>query len=197
MTRDNCGRVSKKRARGFTLVELLVVIAIIGILVALLLPAIQAAREAARRAQCQSNMHNVALAVMNYESARKILPKGMTYDQATYGPKIDTLDKFGPNWIIEILPYMEEQPLRDSFDPGLFEPPNSAAFRPVNDNPAIAANRVARGTMIPALLCPSDPFSRVSYQGGTASEQTAHHGGNWARTNYAASAGAANSSIRP
>jgi type II secretory pathway pseudopilin PulG len=42
-----------------------VVIAIIGILVALLLPAIQAAREAPRRAQCQVNIHNVALAVLN------------------------------------------------------------------------------------------------------------------------------------
>src|SRR4051812_37018702 len=69
-----------KPQRGFTLVELLVVIAIIGILVALLLPAIQAAREAARRAQCQSQMHNVALAVLNYESSKKILPPGMTFD---------------------------------------------------------------------------------------------------------------------
>ncbi len=55
--------------RGFTLVELLVVIAIIGVLVALLLPAVQAAREAARRAQCQSQLKNIALAVLNYESA--------------------------------------------------------------------------------------------------------------------------------
>jgi prepilin-type N-terminal cleavage/methylation domain-containing protein len=62
--------------RGFTLVELLVVIAIIGVLVALLLPAVQAAREAARRAQCQSNLKNIALAVLNYESMKKELPPG-------------------------------------------------------------------------------------------------------------------------
>ncbi len=84
------------RRRAFTLVELLVVIAIIGILVALLLPAIQAAREAARRAQCQSNMHNAALAVLNYESARKILPKGMTFDPAL-ATTVQTLKSFGPN----------------------------------------------------------------------------------------------------
>ena len=40
---------------------------------------------------------------------------------------------------------------------------------------------------IPALLCPSDPFSRTSYQGGVV----ATHGANWGRTNYAASTGRA------
>src|SRR2546423_8123647 len=59
---------------GFTLVELLVVIAIIGILVALLLPAIQAAREAARRSQCVNKMKQLSLAVLNFESGRKVLP---------------------------------------------------------------------------------------------------------------------------
>src|SRR5688572_33422027 len=63
----------------FTLVELLVVIAIIGILVALLLPAVQAAREAARRAQCQSNLKNAALAVLNYESHNKTFPIGSVF----------------------------------------------------------------------------------------------------------------------
>src|SRR5262245_39605487 len=66
----------------FTLVELLVVIAIIGILVALLLPAVQAAREAARRAKCQNNMKNIALAVLNYESSRKRFPPGFVSQPA-------------------------------------------------------------------------------------------------------------------
>src|SRR6476659_9501579 len=121
----NSLRNRSARSRAFTIVELLVVIAIIGILVALLLPAIQAAREAARRSQCQNNLHNAALSVLNYESARKTLPKGMTYDQTAFALNITKIDKFGPNWIIEILPYMEEQAPRDSFDPGLFLPPSS------------------------------------------------------------------------
>jgi prepilin-type N-terminal cleavage/methylation domain-containing protein/prepilin-type processing-associated H-X9-DG protein len=179
-------RAARRRPRlgrptGFTLVELLVVIAIIGILVALLLPAIQAAREAARRAQCQSQLHNLALAVLNYESSKKILPPGMTFDPDPakgYGTKIQTLQNFGPNWIIEILPNMEETALRDSFDPGSLKAP----YLPIiNATKAVSLkNYTARGQVIPSLLCPSDPYNRILFQG---------YNENWGRTDYAANQG--------
>jgi prepilin-type N-terminal cleavage/methylation domain-containing protein len=87
---------------GFTLVELLVVIAIIGILVALLLPAIQAAREAARRSQCQSQIRQVGLAILNYEATTKKYPPSV-------GP--------GPyGYLAVTLPYYEEQNLKDLID---------------------------------------------------------------------------------
>jgi prepilin-type N-terminal cleavage/methylation domain-containing protein/prepilin-type processing-associated H-X9-DG protein len=185
-----------RRPHGFTLVELLVVIAIIGILVALLLPAIQAAREAARRANCQSNIHNVALAVLNYESNRKILPEGMTFDRG-FASGVDSLTNFGANWVIKILPYLEEQATYDGFfdatnglDPHTGELGyTTASTKRVNlsGSPLAPVNIIIRmrAISIPVMLCPSDPFNRIPYQG--------HNGnpGSYARGNYAANAGRA------
>ncbi len=77
-------RSFSKQRGAFTLVELLVVIAIIGVLVALLLPAIQAAREAARRSSCLSQIRQLGLAALNYESATKKFPPAVNIGSFSY-----------------------------------------------------------------------------------------------------------------
>lgn len=114
---------------GFTLVELLVVIAIIGVLVALLLPAIQAAREAARRTQCNNNLKNIGLAVLNFESSLQQFPTGGTMPDVRIewylkdtqsvsnpaqrrGPANGPLEQ-GLGWLYQILPYLEQGAIKN------------------------------------------------------------------------------------
>jgi prepilin-type N-terminal cleavage/methylation domain-containing protein len=100
--------------RGFTLVELLVVIAIIGILVGLLLPAVQTARESARRTTCSNKLKQIAVAMHNFESARKKFPDGCTIRvsnpncllSSTVSPAVTNAD-IGAPWSVMILPFME------------------------------------------------------------------------------------------
>jgi prepilin-type N-terminal cleavage/methylation domain-containing protein/prepilin-type processing-associated H-X9-DG protein len=100
----------------FTLVELLVVIAIIGVLVALLLPAVQSAREAARRCSCASNVNQLILAVHNYDMAHGIYPPG-TIDAK--GPIMNVPLGYHHSWLIQSLPYLEEQNIWNAIDKNL------------------------------------------------------------------------------
>ena len=139
------------RARhGFTLVELLVVIAIIGILVALLLPAVQAAREAARRAQCQNQLKQLALGLLNYESTYGAFPAGarsfpLTLNPAHRPPSSNGDEVGAPwTWVTSVMPYIERQNFIDQLDVGIAL--NAGVNLPLIEEASM-----------PELICPSDP----------------------------------------
>ncbi len=150
---------SKNRA-GFTLVELLVVIAIIGILAGLLLPAIQQAREAARRMSCSSNMRQLGLAVMNYESAYRVMPSsGEGLDPLGIYPtgeaKISASDKalgrkevalYPVSVFVTILPYVEQA---NAY--------NLINFSYAYNDLRAPSNQKATQNEIPVYRCPSSP----------------------------------------
>ncbi len=96
------------RRTGFTLVELLVVIAIIGILVGMLLPAVQQVREAARNANCQSNLRNVSLACLNFESTKQRFPAGTRFLATEMGATRAEGD-LGSSILFALLQNLEQQ----------------------------------------------------------------------------------------
>jgi prepilin-type N-terminal cleavage/methylation domain-containing protein/prepilin-type processing-associated H-X9-DG protein len=166
---------SVMRRRGFTLIELLVVITIIGILVGLLLPAVQAAREAAREVQCLNNLKQLALALNNHHSGRRTFPFASTWrlngKLTLSGIEASNNKDLAENWVITILPQIEQRTIGLSFD----------LTKPIPH----ANNAAARAKRMSVMLCPTDAFNEKPFM-GEVSSFTRGMGDNWARGNYAA-----------
>ncbi len=133
--------------KAFTLVEVLVVVAIIGLLIALLLPAVQAARDASRRSSCANNLKQIGLAVQSYHNVHGCYPpgnvtktQGICHGDALAGVGYPSED--GANWLIAILPFVEQSTLFDQYDSNQF-----------NES---AQNRTVREAQLPTYVCPSD-----------------------------------------
>ncbi len=166
-------RRARSSQRAFTLIELLVVIAIIAVLIALLLPAVQQAREAARRSQCGNNLHQLALALHNYEGNNKVFPPGNTgptngngsfpagWCDPNYGCGLP-YGHFG--WPVFILPQLEAKNIYSKID---FTVPAytvslieliGGGGAPTQRGPAgNVANKVASESLPTVFVCPSAP----------------------------------------
>jgi prepilin-type N-terminal cleavage/methylation domain-containing protein len=183
-------RARSSDSRGFTLIELLVVISIIALLIALLLPAVQAAREAARRAQCTNNLKQLGLALQNYHDAHNAIVPGRIWpyvpspaSTAPPSPLSDGGFQDTP-WLPLLLPFLEQQPLANSFNYSLgsYGPGNLGVF----------ANSTVTATLLGVLQCPSDgssaPFQfPVSFQGGALSapiQARGNYAANWGNNLY-------------
>jgi len=68
------------------LIELLVVTAVIAILAAIVLPALSKAKQATKATLCANNMHQLAVAAMDYDADNKRLPSMLEWEYPTNGP---------------------------------------------------------------------------------------------------------------
>lgn len=145
--------LSRSHRKGFTLVELLVVIAIIAVLVALLVPAVQKVREASARSTCQNNLRQLGLALHAHNSAYNCFPPAGEY---LYNETPTTLKQTQnlQSPITLLLPFIEQE--------GIYEGFNLA--KRYND-PLAPNNQVAAQTVIPLLLCQSNPLRELRSAG--------------------------------
>ena len=96
--------VSESRPRTF--VNALGILLVCGCLCGLLLPAVSPAREAARRMHCSNQLKQIALALHNYHAVYKSFPPAYIADSR--GRPIHS-------WRVLILPFLEQQPLYESY----------------------------------------------------------------------------------
>src|SRR6267154_3875895 len=94
---------ARKQPRlGFTLVELLVVIAIIAVLIGLLIPAVNAARKSAQSIQCQGNLRQLGLAIIQYRDQNGAYPQY----RAEYPPITNAYGVNRPRWQWLLAPHL-------------------------------------------------------------------------------------------
>ena len=180
-------QIKGSRKRGFSLVEVLVVIGIISLLVALLMPAVQSSRAAARRAQCLNNMKQIGLALHGYHEQHNVLPPAAIWAGPPGEPQgrgvlpigfMDRIalgsatasdpDRMHANWLIQVLPMLDQGTLWNAFDSSL----------PISHS----KNETVRTTSIPGLKCPDDTFNEAPY---VRDQQAGGSSNKYARGNYA------------
>lgn len=123
---------------GFTLVELLVVMTLVVVLLSLLLPAVQDVRQSAHRLQCQNNLRQIGLGLLNFESCFRVFPASGW----TMATPANPSGKF-TGWRAAMLPYIEQANIQSGYSTKLHWWQQE--------------NLAAGSFQIPTYLCPSTP----------------------------------------
>ncbi|WP_169978384.1 DUF1559 family PulG-like putative transporter [Tautonia rosea] len=141
------------RRKGLSMIELLVVVGVMAILAALLLSAVMSAREAARRAQCQSQLRQLALALQTYHGTFEAFPLGMTLGHDPRWMNPDAPPFPDESFLVAVLPFIEQQPAYDAINHGLWI--------------VSAENTTIHAFRLRTFACPSDPGAGEAFPIGT------------------------------
>jgi len=127
-----------------SLLELIVVMGIIGLLVSLSLPAVTRSRQAARRLQCQNNLRQIGLALLQ------------TTDVAGRFPACGNFGHDGNHhsWVVDVLPWLDQSTIASQWDKD----------KPIDD----PVNAPLAALFVPILTCPSDISVTMSTSKKTA-----------------------------
>jgi prepilin-type N-terminal cleavage/methylation domain-containing protein/prepilin-type processing-associated H-X9-DG protein len=130
--------VSRPARNGFTLVELAVVIVIIVILIGLMLPAVRRVRPAANRMSCQNNLHQLVMALAQYESATGTSASAPSaFPPGCIGPGGNPEERL--SWMVALLPYLAQE----------------AVYRKIDLQKGYEGNVSAVQTRFEVFLCPT------------------------------------------
>jgi hypothetical protein len=127
-----------------------------------------------------NNLKQLGLGLINFESARKSFPAAMKGAPSSWlgGTTVpyncgatEDVAGFRENWVVQILPHIEEQ----------------ALFNSINREVSLAdsSNAKARSQRVPTMLCPTDSFNQQPFS-ASGGAQFLGLGDNWARGNYGA-----------
>lgn len=167
-------------------IGLLVLVLVIGMLFVLVVVGLFAARESARRNVCANNMKQLNLGLQAYVESNRRFPPSSMWERPE---DIETANSphLKANWVIQLLPYLDSQPLADLLDH------SPATYLSDDVTPAgTNFNQQGRGVELSFMLCPADrEFNLRPYNGACFGQ-----GNGWARGNYAANGGAGFLSIK-
>jgi type II secretory pathway pseudopilin PulG len=157
-------------SRGVTRVELMALVLVIAVSLAIIVIAIQSARESGRRAQCQNNMRNIGLALVNFQTSKNHFPSAGTFydDPAVHqgdplkstiyraitnpGAHPGEADSWLHSWVIDTSPYYDVADFYNAWDK------QRSYLSTVRSNTSFlrVTNSVMAAIPIGVLRCPDD-----------------------------------------
>ena len=163
---------------GLSRIEVLVILMLLLVVGVVVGPWVLGSRESARRTACEERMAGLAAGLIEYERTQGRLPTAAAWDTTALHSlalhESSRWDLFvGPNWAVELLPYIGRESLFETFDA---------------DAPICAdANRSLRETTLAEMTCPADEYNRPeNHFLFDPTEDLAYH---FARGNFAINGG--------